>query len=143
MNRLKASMLGTGATGVLLISAAQLNDIRVEEKEVPQRNVNIQTTYRGEQRVIVQTDFKSQSTRSFLVNGKVVAAESDEDGDGFFETFTVFDPGTDDFEWFIRTPDGRIAPQTSEKLQELKAKKRDADLRLHEMLRTNPAPHGK
>jgi DNA-binding sugar fermentation-stimulating protein len=75
MKMRKAIMVGTAVTGALLMCGAQLSDMTVERKEVPQKNIQIHTTYRGEQRVIVHTELTNQITRAFLVNGKILAAE--------------------------------------------------------------------
>jgi hypothetical protein len=47
-------------------------------------------------------------------------AESDENGDGIFESVTVFDPATDDFEMFIRQPDGSVEPISTQTLEATK-----------------------
>lgn len=61
-------------------------------------------------------------------------AESDEDNDGFFESFMVFDPETEDFEWFTRTTNNVVRPVTSEKLQDARSKKQAADKALSDLI---------
>ena len=59
-------------------------------------------------------------TRGYLVGGKMVMAETDKNGDGFFESVTTFDPVTDDFEVFNRQPDGAVKPISTQTLEATK-----------------------
>jgi hypothetical protein len=54
--------------------------------------------------------------RNYLVDGKMVMGETDKDGDGFFESVTVFNPVTDNFEMFTRQPDGSVKPISTQTL---------------------------
>jgi hypothetical protein len=60
--------------------------------------------------------------------------ESDENGDGFFESVAVFDPVTDDFEMFTRQADGSVKPVSTEALEAIKKKKVAADESLGKLL---------
>ncbi|MCX8107597.1 MAG: hypothetical protein N3G20_02200, partial [Verrucomicrobiae bacterium] len=66
--------------------------------------------------------------------GKTVIAETDEDNDGFFESFVIFDPETQDFEWFLRTTNNVVRPVPSERLLEAKSKKKAADKALSDLI---------
>jgi hypothetical protein len=61
--------------------------------------------------------------------------ESDDNGDGFFETVSIFDPATSDFEMFTRQPDGSVRPMATDALAALKRRSRAADEALQHLLR--------
>jgi len=65
-----------------------------------------------------------------------VFSETDEDNDGFFESFMVFDPKSQDFEWFSRTTNNTVSPVPSAKLMDLKARKAVADKKAQDDLRS-------
>jgi hypothetical protein len=88
-------------------------------------SLHIETVYRGKTKVLMIMSQRNKQgvmtvTRNYLVGGKSVLAESDEDGDGFFESVMVFDPATDDFEMFIRKPDGSVKPISTQTLEATK-----------------------
>lgn len=114
--------------------AMELLPISTRKQRFPEKNLLIERTYRGRECIMFEMTEGGQRTRAFRVNGKTVAAESDEDGDGFYENFVVFDPESGDFEWFIRTTNHVVRPVASEKLQEVKDKKRRADKALSELM---------
>jgi len=88
-------------------------------------SLRIETVYRGKTRVLRITSKRNRQgvmtvTRGYFVGGKMVMAESDENGDGFFESIMTFDPVTDDFEVFIRQPDGAVKPISTQTLEATK-----------------------
>src|SRR5689334_1289560 len=84
-------------------------------------NLRIETVYRGKTKVLqILSRRNKQGTlaivsRSYLVDGKLHMVESDEDGDGVFESIAVFDPVSDSFEMFTRQPDGTVKPVSTQK----------------------------
>jgi hypothetical protein len=96
-------------------------------------DVRIETVYRGKKKVMmIKSSLNQQgkmaiTTRSYLVSGKLVTVESDEDGDGTLESLAVFEPQTDGFEMFIRQPDGTVRPVSTQKLDSIKRQKDVAD----------------
>lgn len=125
-----------GISLLLTAYAAEYLPITTNKQHYPEKQLSIERTYRGNQCIVFEMTVGNARTRAFRINGKTVMVESDEDGDGFFESFVVFDPETGDFEWFTRTTDHVVRPVGSEKLQELKSKKHAADKALSEMLET-------
>jgi hypothetical protein len=105
--------------------------------------VRIETVYRGKTKVLLILSRRNRQgvlavvSRSYLVNGKLSMVESDEDGDGFFESVAVFDPVTDDFEMFTRQPDGTVKPVSTQILRATKKQKAAADGSLRTLLQ-NP-----
>ena len=88
-------------------------------------SLRIETVYRDKTKVLVITSHRNKQgvmtvTRGYMVGGKMVMAESDENGDGAFESVTVFDPATDDFEMFTRQPDGSVKPISTQTLEATK-----------------------
>jgi hypothetical protein len=88
-------------------------------------DLRIETVYRGKTKVLVITSKRNKQgvmtvTRGYLVGGKMVMAESDKNGDGFFESVVTFDPVTADFEVFIRQPDGSVKPISTQTLEATK-----------------------
>lgn len=104
------------AAVVFAAYAAEVLEITTKKQQFPERNVSIERTYRGRECIVLEMSEGGKRTRAFRVNGKTVLAESDEDNDGFFESFMVFDPETGDFEWFTRTTNNVVRPVASEKL---------------------------
>ena len=83
-------------------------------------DVRIENVYRAGTKIMQvlsyrngQGDFVVKS-RAYCVDGKLHSVESDEDGDGFFESFSVFDPKTHHFEMFTRFRDGSVRPISSD-----------------------------
>jgi hypothetical protein len=86
---------------------------------------HIEMVYRGKTKIMTIRSHPDKqgvmtATRSYTVGGKVVMVESDENGDGVFESVTVFDPATDDFEMFIRQPDGSVKPVSTQTMEATK-----------------------
>jgi len=102
-------------------------------------DVRIETVYRGKTKVMMILSRRNPQgvmavTRSYLADGKLVMAESDEDGDGSFESITVFRPDTDSFEMFTRQADGTVKPVSTQKLDSIKRQKALADESLGKLL---------
>jgi len=55
-------------------------------------------------------------SRSYNVSDSLVMVENDEDGDGVLEAFSLFCPGTQDLEMFIRQSDGSVTPVSNQTL---------------------------
>jgi hypothetical protein len=127
-------ILIAGITLLLTAYAAEHLQITAKKQSFPEKQLSVERTYRGNQCISLEMTEGGKRTRAFRVNGKTVMAESDEDGDGFFESFMVFDPETEDFEWFTRTTNNIVRPVASEKLQEAKSKKKAADKALSDLI---------
>ena len=56
-------------------------------------------------------------SRSFIVGGELVMIESDDDGDGLFETLAIFLPGGQEMEVFSRGAGGSIKPVSAATLE--------------------------
>jgi len=103
-------------------------------------DLRIETVYRGKTKVLQILSRRNKQgalaivSRSYLVDGKLHMVESDENGDGFFESVAVFDPVTDNFEMFTRQADGSVKPVSTEALETIKKKKAAADESLGKML---------
>jgi hypothetical protein len=95
--------------------------------------VRIETLYRGKAKVFqIVSHCNKQGTlavvsRAYFVSGKLHMVESDDDGDGFFESVMVFDPTTGSFEMFTRQADGSVNPVSTQKLDAIKREKAMAD----------------
>lgn len=127
-------MLCCIAAVLLMAYAAGVLEITTKKQSFPEKNLSVERTYRGRECIILEMTEGGKRTRAFRVNGKTVLVESDEDNDGIFESFVVFDPETDDFEWFTRTTNNVVRPVASDKLQDAKAKKKSADKALSDLI---------
>ena len=121
------------------VGAADHAFVRTERKLLGDDGVAIEKTYRGETLLMEVIERGNRKTRAFLVDGSVVATESDEDGDGFFERLTVFDSNGEAFECFTRTTNGLVVPMDPAVMEDLKAKKSAADKELRGLLRRERA----
>ena len=103
-------------------------------------DLRIETVYRGKTMVLrTMTRCKEPGappvvSRGYCVDGKLHLIESDEDGDGFFESVAVFDPVTDNFEKFTRLPDGTVQPVSTRSLDAIKRQKAVADDSMKKLL---------
>lgn len=120
----------------MLVAACAVEQLQITRKKqsYPEKQLSVERTYRGKQCIAIEITEGSRRTRAFSINSKTVMAESDEDNDGFFESFMIFDPATGDFEWFIRTTNNIVVPVSSERLQEARSRKRAADKALTELI---------
>ena len=86
----------------------------------------VEYVYRGKTKVLMVRSRRNRqgslavTSRGYLVGGDLVMTESDEDGDGVFETIAVYRPGTRDMEVFTRQPDGSVKPVSTQTLQAYK-----------------------
>jgi hypothetical protein len=97
--------------------------ICVKQEYLPQRKVSVEHIYRGTNRVLTITKEQQRTLYAFRINGKTVAAISDEtNGDGYSEKIMIFDPDTDDFDEFVRSTNGSVTPINSSELEDLKVK---------------------
>ena len=102
-------------------------------------DVRIETFYRGKTKVMMIISRRNQQgamaviSRSYLADGKLVMVESNEDGDGTFESITVFRSDADSFEMFTRQPDGTVKPVSTQKLDSIKRQKAVADASMREL----------
>lgn len=113
-------------------------DIRTESEEFTKPRVGkvrIDTTYRGDERILMVMSYSNVTTRTFCLHGSPVYVESDEDGDGFFETLMISGETMSDFEQFRRTPDGKVEPISEEKYLDLKQKVDEANERMKQAFR--------
>jgi len=127
-------ILCAGIVLLLTAYAAENLQITTKKQSFPEKQLSVERTYRGKQCIVLEMTEGGKRTRAFRINGKTVMAESDEDNDGFFESFMVFDPETEDFEWFTRTTNNVVRPVPSEKLQDAKSKKKTADAALSDLI---------
>jgi hypothetical protein len=88
--------------------------------------IRIETVYRGKTKVMMimsRRNFQGAlvvTCRGYLVGGDLVMTESDEDGDGMFETIAVYRTGEHDMEVFTRQHDGSVQPVSKKTLQSYK-----------------------
>lgn len=66
-------------------------------------------------------------------------SEIDEDGDGLFEHIDVHNPATDEFELFVKKPDGSVVPESTKKIQLIKKEEAVADEAMGNLIK-NPNP---
>jgi len=127
----------------ITITTNNTSDITTKTSERRDRDgkpdLRVETVYRGKTKVLrVMSHRNSQGvmavTRMYLVGGKCAMAETDEDGDGTFESVTVFDPGTDDFEIFRRQPDGSVKPASTQTVEATKKQKAVVDESMNKLL---------
>lgn len=95
----------------------------------------LERTYRGDK--LVLTHFSNgvnrTQARTYYFAGREAFAESDEDGNGFFETLTVFGDNISEFDVFIRKPDGSVAPVDTTDLTNRLEKFHEANERFREL----------
>lgn len=119
---------------LLLAFTNQIEKIYTKRQNFPQKKLTIERTYRGKHCVLMKMTDKQRTVIAFIINGKTIATESDEDGDGFFEEIMIFDPENGDFEKYMRSTNWALTPIDSFDLNELKAKKSKADNELEEQM---------
>ncbi len=110
---------------LLTANAQDSSDITTKVNE--RRNADgtvqsrIETTSRGKTPILrVLQSIKggvTSTTRIYRVGGDTVMMESDEDGDGLFETMVVYHPAKTDMEVFTRQRDGSVKPVSTQTLE--------------------------
>ena len=89
-------------------------------------NRRVEQVFRGDQRIMVSLSKPDTQgvlavrSRSYYAGRDLVTIESDEDGDGFFESLAVYHPGTEDMEAFTRQRDGSVRPVSTQTLRAFK-----------------------
>ncbi len=91
----------------------------------------LERTYRGEDLVLTyfSNGVNSTQARTYYFAGRETFAESDEDGDGFFETLTVFGDTMSEFDILRRKPDGSVVPVSASDLTNQLQKVKEANER--------------
>jgi len=118
--------------------AEAVSALREETGSPPGR---IRTWFRGSNRVLAEYASPGGSLycRVFYHNGQRAMAESDEDGDGFFETVTLFGAGAElPFEVFVRSKNGTVRPLDSSALKDLFGKVHQRATELRGLFRDTP-----
>ena len=91
------------------------------QREGGKVRLRAETTYRDGKPILrVLHTTKSgvvTTSRSYLISDDLLMIELDEGGDGFFEKFYLFRPGTKDLEMFTREVDGSVKPVSSRTLK--------------------------
>ena len=103
--------------------------LRTERKEFEKGDggrYEVENTYRGGERIMMVTSYSNVTSRAFCLHGDAVYIESDEDGDGIFETFIISGDTMDEFEKFERTPDGNVNPISGGEYLKLKRQVHEA-----------------
>ena len=101
------------------------NDVHKEVVEQGKGNdaVRVEAVFRGKQLLLRNWSKRNQkgewrlTSRSLYANGELVAIESDENRDGFFEMLAIFTPGMKGEEVFLRGSDGSLEPVNRETLE--------------------------
>jgi hypothetical protein len=89
-------------------------------------DLRVETTYRGAKRIlrVVSRPNKERKmavwSRTYSVNGKSIATDSDDDGDGMFESLMLHSPDSDDLEIFRRKGDGTVMPTSTAEIELVK-----------------------
>ena len=139
MKTLVAFLLLLAATCYADDSSGITNKVTAMDRDKDGKiDFRIETIYRGKTKVMMIMSCRNPQgvmsvTRSYLADGKLVMAESDEDGDGSFESITVFRPDTDNFEMFTRQSDGTVKPMSTQKLDSIRRQVAVADDSLREL----------
>lgn len=89
-------------------------------------DMSLETLYRGKAEILQVVSRRNKEgkmvvwSRTFSVDGKSVATESDEDGDGVFESVILHSPDTDDIKIFKRNADGTVTPASTAEIESVK-----------------------
>ena len=101
---------------------------------------HLETLYRGREKILqVESHLNKEGRmalawRSYFVGGNLVMSEGDDDGDGSLEHIAIHQPGTRDFELFVRQPDGSVRPESTKKIELLKKEEAVADESLRKLI---------
>ncbi len=107
----------------------------------------LERTYRGDNLVLTHfsNGVNNAEARMFYFEGREAFGESDEDGDGFFETLTVYGETMSEFDMFTRNSDGSVAPVSTSaltnqmrKVQEANEQFRRFQKELNKMMEEDP-----
>jgi len=88
-------------------------------------DVQIEVTRRGSEKIMSTLRRKIPANRwstfrFIYVAGDLVQLESDEDGDGMFESVVFYNPGKNEIEMFTRDQTGKMTPEDTEALRKFK-----------------------
>lgn len=98
----------------------------------------VETCYRGKSKILETVSCRDKQgkltvwSRTYSINGKSIATENDDDGDGFFEHLAVYPASNDDAEMFNRYKDGTVTLATKE---EVELRKNAGDAALNHLLK--------
>ena len=96
---------------------SQTNEIRVEVKEFNigknKEKIKIEKIYRGKQLLVTSMVKNGKKSRVFNFAKELNCAESDEDGDGFMETFIIYNNKSRQVEAFRRDKNGNVKVDSS------------------------------
>ena len=94
--------------------------ISEHERDGGKTRLHVETTYRNKKPIIqafcTVRGGVTNASRSYLVGGDLVMIETNDNGDGLFEAFFIYRPGTKDIEMFTRKTDGSVKPVSSQTL---------------------------
>jgi hypothetical protein len=96
-------------------------------------DTRLETVYRGEAKILTILSLRNSqgamvvSARAYFVAGRLAMIEGDENADGIFESVEVHNPNTDDFEMFIRQPDGSVKPLSTQTVEARKKQRAAVD----------------
>ena len=134
----------TSLYGAVTTTTNNVGDIttKITERlgEAGKPDFRFETVYRGKTIVLQILSRRNKQgamaivSRGYFVDGKHHMDETDEDGDGFFESITVINPVTGDFEKFTRLADGSVKPMSTEALEAIMKKLEVADELLRKLL---------
>jgi hypothetical protein len=89
-------------------------------------SLRVEETYRGQQKILMTVSRPNTNggwfvdTRCYLMNGRVVAAESWDGPDHKVQRITVYGAGQNEMEIFIRQTDGSMTPVSGKALEAYK-----------------------
>lgn len=107
------------------LNLLQASEIRTEVKEFTvgkkkKEKIKIERIYQGKKLLVTSIIRNGRMTRIFEFTKDFSCGESDEDGDGFMESFIIFNNRTHQAEAFLRNKDGNIEvnPTIAKKFKE-------------------------
>jgi len=109
---------------VLSCSGADSTDITTRISEIDgdkdgKAEIRSERVFRGKDEILQTLRSTNKqgvvtTSRLYCVGGDLIMIESDQDGDGFFEQFVIYQPAKKDLEVFIRQRDGTVKPATTQ-----------------------------
>jgi len=89
-------------------------------------DLRVESFYRGKAKILQVVSRRNNQdkmvvwSRTYSAGGKSIATESDEDGDGMFESLMLFSPDTDGLEIFKRHAKGTVEPESTAEIELVK-----------------------
>lgn len=111
---------------------------------VAAENSDVKKVYREGKLVFSETRYGGHLARLYFADSICIAIESDEDGDGYCETFIIFPEDVSKMDVFVRNKTGGVTLMPINKLNEYRDLKRCADETVNTILKTQlnkEAPH--